>query len=397
LDAETGIKSPDTTAIGVGGPVVPPERRLIAVSPINRRRWDNFKGNRRGYWSLWIFLALFILSLFAEFIANDKPIFIDVNGKWFFPAAFTYPDTAFAKMKDPMLFGTAADYRDPYLMGVIEKENGTVVWPPIRFSYNTQVSNPPSPFPSKPTWALTNADCQWAAEHNFAKCDTLEYNWLGTDDGGRDVLARLIYGFRISVLFGLALTITSSIIGVAAGAVQGYFGGWTDLLFQRFMEIWTAIPSLYLLLIISSVLVPGFFVLLGILLLFSWVSLVGLVRAEFLRGRNFEYIQAARALGVSNGVIIWRHLLPNAMVATMTFLPFILSSSVMTLTALDFLGFGLPPGSPSLGELLSQGKANVQAPWLGLTGFFSIAIMLSLLIFIGEAVRDAFDPRKTFR
>jgi microcin C transport system permease protein len=397
VDAKTGIKSPDTTAVGVGGLVVPPERRVIAVSPINRRRWNNFKANRRGYWSLWIFLTLFILSLFAEFIANDKPIFIDVNGKWFFPAVVTYPDTAFAKEPDPMLFGTAADYRDPYLMSLIEKENGTVVWPPIRFSYNTQVSNPPSPFPSKPTWALTNADCQWAVEHKFAQCGTLEYNWLGTDDGGRDVLARLIYGFRISVLFGLALTIASSIIGVAAGAVQGYFGGWTDLLFQRVIEIWTAIPSLYLLLIISSVLVPGFFVLLGILLLFSWVSLVGLVRAEFLRGRNFEYIQAARALGVSNATIIWRHLLPNAMVATMTFLPFILSSSVMTLTALDFLGFGLPPGSPSLGELLSQGKANVQAPWLGLTGFFSIAIMLSLLIFIGEAVRDAFDPRKTFR
>jgi microcin C transport system permease protein len=397
MDAKTGIKSPDTTAVGIEHLDVPPERRRISVSPINRRRWQNFKANRRGYWSLWIFLVLFVVSLFAEFIANDRPIFIEVNGKWFFPAVVTYPDTAFAKEQDPMLFGTAADYRDPYLMGLVQKEHGTVIWPPIHFSYNTQVSNPPSPFPSKPTWLLTQADCQWAAEHNFAKCGTLEYNWLGTDDGGRDVLARLIYGFRISVLFGLALTIASSVIGVAAGAVQGYFGGWTDLLFQRFIEIWTSIPSLYLLLIISSVLVPGFFVLLGILLLFSWVSLVGLVRAEFLRGRNFEYIQAARALGVSNGVIIWRHLLPNAMVATMTFLPFILSSSVMTLTALDFLGFGLPPGSPSLGELLSQGKANVQAPWLGLTGFFSIAIMLSLLIFIGEAVRDAFDPRKTFR
>ena len=369
----------------------------FALSPLNRRRWDNFKVNRRGFWSLWIFLGLFLVSLFAELIANDKPIFIHVNGQWFFPAIVTYPDTAFARSKDPNLFGTAADYRDDYLMGLIQKEGGTVVWPPIRFSYNTQVSKPPSPFPSKPTWALTQQDCEFAASHGFAKCGELEYNWLGTDDGGRDVLARLIYGFRISVLFGLCLTIVSSAIGVAAGAVQGYFGGWVDLLFQRFIEIWTSIPSLYLLLIISSVLVPGFFVLLGILLLFSWVSLVGLVRAEFLRGRNFEYIQAARALGVSNAVIIFRHLLPNAMVATMTFLPFILSSSVMTLTALDFLGFGLPPGSPSLGELLSQGKANVQAPWLGLTGFFSIAIMLSLLIFIGEAVRDAFDPRKTFR
>ena len=397
MDDRTGIKSPDTTAIGTVELAVPPERRWISVSPLNRRRWQNFKDNRRGYWSLWIFLILFFVSLFAEFIANDKPIYIHVNGQSFFPAVATYPDTAFAKQPDPMLFGTAADYRDPYLMDIIKKEGGFVLWPPIRFSYNTQVSKPPSPFPSKPTWALTEADCKFAAEKGFAKCGNLEYNWLGTDDGGRDVMARLIYGFRISVLFGLCLTIISSIIGVAAGAVQGYFGGWTDLLFQRFIEIWTSIPSLYLLLIISSVLVPGFFVLLGILLLFSWVALVGLVRAEFLRGRNFEYVQAARALGVSNGRIIFRHLLPNAMVATMTFLPFILSSSVMTLTALDFLGFGLPPGSPSLGELLSQGKANVQAPWLGLTGFFSLAVMLSLLIFIGEAVRDAFDPRKTFR
>jgi microcin C transport system permease protein len=397
VDARAGIEQPDTTEVGPTYIGIPPERRWIEISPLNKRRWQTFKANRRGYWSLWIFLTLFLVSLFAEFIANDKPIYIHVNGHSYFPAVVTYPDTAFGKPNDPNLFGTAADYRDPYLIDLIKKEGGTVVWPPIHFSYNTQVSKPPSPFPSKPTWLLNEKDCAFAASHGFAKCGDLEYNWLGTDDGGRDVLARLIYGFRISVLFGLCLTIVSSIIGVAAGAVQGYFGGWTDLLFQRFIEIWTSIPSLYLLLIISSVLVPGFFVLLGILLLFSWVSLVHLVRAEFLRGRNFEYIQAARALGVSNGTIIFRHLLPNAMVATMTFLPFILSSSVMTLTALDFLGFGLPPGSPSLGELLSQGKANVQAPWLGLTGFFSIAIMLSLLIFIGEAVRDAFDPRKTFR
>jgi microcin C transport system permease protein len=397
VDARAGIKAPEAAAGGVVEPAVPPEGRWIRISPLNRRRWQNFKANRRGYWSLWIFLVLFVISLFAEFVANDRPIFIDVNGHFYFPALVIYPDTTFGRPNDPNLFGTAADYRDPYLMGLIKKADGTVIWPPIHFSYNTQVSNPPSPFPSKPTWLLTKQDCEFAATHGFAKCGHLEYNWLGTDDGGRDVLARLIYGFRISVLFGLCLTIVSSIVGVAAGAVQGYFGGWTDLLFQRFIEIWNSIPSLYLLLIISSVLVPGFFVLLGILLLFSWVSLVGLVRAEFLRGRNFEYIQAARALGVSNAKIIFRHLLPNAMIATMTFLPFILSSSVMTLTALDFLGFGLPPGSPSLGELLSQGKANVQAPWLGLTGFFALAIMLSLLIFIGEAVRDAFDPRKTFR
>ncbi len=397
MDARAGIEQPDTTEVGPTYIGVPPERRWLQISPLNKRRWLTFKANRRGYWSLWIFLALFLISLFADFIANDKPIYINVNGHSYFPAVFTYPDTAFGKPDDPNLFGTAADYRDPYLIDLIKKEGGTVVWPLIRFSYSTQVSKPPSPFPSKPTWLLNDKDCAFAASHGFAKCGDLEVNWLGTDDGGRDVTARLIYGFRISVLFGLCLTIISSVIGVAAGAVQGYFGGWTDLLFQRFIEIWTSIPSLYLLLIISSVLVPGFFVLLGILLLFSWVSLVHLVRAEFLRGRNFEYIQAARALGVSNRTIIFRHLLPNAMVATMTFLPFILSSSVMTLTALDFLGFGLPPGSPSLGELLSQGKSNVQAPWLGLTGFFSIAIMLSLLIFIGEAVRDAFDPRKTFR
>jgi microcin C transport system permease protein len=397
VDVRAGTKSPDMAAVNVAGLAVPPSRRWIVISPLNKRRWESFKANRRGYWSLWIFLGVFFLSLFAEFVANDKPIYIHVNGQSFFPAVVTYPDTAFAKTPDPNLFGTAADYRDDYLMSLIVKEGGTILWPPIRFSYGTQVSKPPSPFPSKPTWLLNEKDCAFAAKNGFAKCSEVETNWLGTDDGGRDVVARLIYGFRISVLFGLALTIVSSVIGIAAGAVQGYFGGWVDLLFQRFIEVWTSIPSLYLLLIISSVLVPGFFVLLGILLLFSWVSLVGLVRAEFLRGRNFEYIQAARALGVSNGTIIFRHLLPNAMVATMTFLPFILSSSVMTLTALDFLGFGLPPGSPSLGELLSQGKANVQAPWLGLTGFFSIAIMLSLLIFIGEGVRDAFDPRKTFR
>ena len=281
---------------------------------------------------------------------------------------------------------------------LIAAKGGTVIWPLIRYSYDTHNLDLPTPAPSKPTWMLTEAQCKEVVQRKGLKsCRDLEYNWLGTDDQGRDVVARLIYGFRISVLFGLSLTIISSIIGVAAGGVQGYFGGWVDLAFQRFIEVWSAIPSLYLLLILSSVLVPGFFVLLGILLLFSWVSLVGLVRAEFLRGRNFEYIMAARALGVSNAVIMFRHLLPNAMVATMTFLPFIVSSSVMTLTALDFLGFGLPPGSPSLGELLSQGKANVQAPWLGFTGFFAVAIMLSLLIFIGEAVRDAFDPRKTFQ
>jgi microcin C transport system permease protein len=392
ISPETGAPAfkPDIEPTGPLG--VAPLPSGATLSPLNARRWKNFKSNKRGYWSLWIFLVLFFVTLFAEFIANDKPIFIHVDGKNYFPVFFTYPDTDFG---DDL--GTAADYRDPYTQKYLTEHHAIQIWPPIPFSYKTINDRPPMSFPSKPTWMLSKADCDFAAKNGYAKCGTLEMNWLGTDDQGRDVLARMIYGFRISVLFGLILTAVSSVIGIAAGAVQGYFGGWTDLLFQRFIEIWTSVPELYLLLILSSVLVPGFFVLLGILLLFSWVRLVSLVRAEFLRGRNFEYIQAARALGVSNKVIMFRHLLPNAMVATLTFLPFIMSSSVMTLTSLDFLGFGLPPGSPSLGELLSQAKANVQAPWLGLTGFFTVAIMLSLLIFIGESVRDAFDPRKTFR
>ena len=392
MDAQVTAKTPDTTTVAPLGLAVPPEGHTIDLSPITRRRWQNFKANRRGYWSLWIFLVLFVISLFAEFIANDKPLFVSYDGRWYFPVFVSYSETTFGGE-----FETAADYRDPYLQKLIAEKGGRMIWPPIRYSYDTHNLDLPTPAPSKPTWLLSEKDCKQVVERKgLTGCRDLEYNWLGTDDQGRDIVARLIYGFRISVLFGLILTAVSSVIGVAAGAVQGYFGGWTDLLFQRFIEIWTSVPPLYLLLIISSVLVPGFFVLLGILLLFSWVSLVGLVRAEFLRGRNFEYIQAARALGVSNRVIMFRHLLPNAMVATFTFLPFIVSSSVMTLTALDFLGFGLPPGSPSLGELLAQGKANVQAPWLGLTAFFTVAIMLSLLIFIGEAVRDAFDPRKTF-
>ena len=392
MDDRTTITVPETTAQTPMGLAVLPERHRLAISPLNRRRWLNFKANRRGYVAFWIFMVLFVISLFAEFIANDKPFYVSFEGRSYFPAVITYPETAFGGD-----FETAADYRDPYLQKLIAEKGGFMLWPPIRYSYNTHNLDLPTPAPSKPTWLLTEEQCKAVVERKgLSGCSDLEYNWLGTDDQGRDVVARLIYGFRLSVLFGLALTIISSVIGVAAGAVQGYFGGWTDLLFQRFIEIWTSIPSLYLLLIISSVLVPGFFVLLGILLLGSWVSLVGLVRAEFLRGRNFEYIQAARALGVSNRTIMFRHLLPNAMVATMTFLPFILSSSVMTLTALDFLGFGLPPGSPSLGEMLSQAKANIQAPWLGISGFLTVATMLSLLIFIGEAVRDAFDPRKTF-
>ncbi|HUH85880.1 MAG TPA: ABC transporter permease [Stellaceae bacterium] len=339
------------------------------LTPLTRRRLANFCANRRGFWSLWIFLALFFISLFAEFIANDRPLLVSYERRFYAPVFFDYPETTFGGE-----FPTEADYRDPYVQKHI-KEHGWMVWPLIPFSYKTINYALASPAPSPPD----------------------RVNWLGTDDQGRDVLARLIYGFRISVLFGLVLTILSSIVGVAAGAIQGYYGGVTDLLFQRFIEVWSGLPVLYLLIILSAIVQPNFWWLLGIMLLFSWMSLVDLVRAEFLRARNFDYVRAARALGVSNPVIIWRHVLPNAMVATITFMPFILNGSITTLTSLDFLGFGLPPGSPSLGELLAQGKNNLQAPWLGFTSFFVIAIMLSLLVFIGEAVRDAFDPRKVLR
>ncbi len=345
-----------------------PDRVLgFRVTPMTRRRLHHFRANGRGFWSLWLFLALFTGSLFAELIANDKPLLIRFEGHTYLPIFTAYPETIFGGE-----FQTETDYRDPYVRQLISAK-GWMVWPLIPYSYRTINYDLPVPAPAPPS-----------AE-----------NWLGTDDQGRDVVARLIYGFRISVLFGLALTLFASLIGVAAGAVQGYFGGLTDLLFQRFIEIWSGMPTLYLLIILASVVTPNFWWLLGLLLLFSWMSLVPVVRAEFLRARNFDYIRAARALGAGNLTIMVRHMLPNAMVATLTFLPFILNGSITTLTALDFLGFGLPPGSPSLGELLSQGKNNLQAPWLGLTAFVVLATMLSLLIFVGEAVRDAFDPRKT--
>ena len=362
------------------------------LSPLNKRRWENFKANRRGYWSLWIFFVLFVLSLFAEFIANDKPIIASYNGEILFPVLVDYPEEKFGG------FLAITDYRDPVIYEEIEA-NGWLIWPPIRYSYRTVNNEIPEAAPAKPSWFYDRETrCQrYPMGADDPSCTLGNWNWLGTDDQTRDVLARVIYGFRISILFGLALTLASAVIGVSAGAVQGYFGGWTDLLFQRFIEIWSSIPVLYLLLIIAAVLPPGFFILLGIMLLFSWVGFVGVVRAEFLRARNFEYVNAARALGVGNRTIMFRHLLPNAMVATLTFLPFILNGSITTLTSLDFLGFGLPPGSPSLGELLKQGQQNLNAPWLGLSGFIVISLMLSLLIFIGEATRDAFDPRKTFR
>ena len=341
----------------------------LKISPLTRRRLMNFCSNRRGFWSLWIFLGLFTLTLFAEFVANDKPLLVRYDNRFYFPIFYDYPETVFGGF-----LPTEADYRDPEVAELIRKK-GWMVFPIVPYSYDTINYNLPVPAPAPPS----------------------SDNWLGTDDQGRDVVARLIYGFRISVLFGLILTLLSSIVGIMAGAVQGYFGGWVDLLFQRFIEVWQGLPILYLLIILASVVEPNFWWLLGLMLLFSWMALVGVVRAEFLRVRNFDYVRAAKALGVSDTMIMFRHILPNAMVAALTFLPFILNGSITTLTALDFLGFGLPPGSPSLGELLNQGKANLQAPWLGITTFTVLAVMLSLLIFIGEAVRDAFDPRKTER
>ena len=383
----------------MAGPAVPAAERQVEapprkglLSPTNLRRWENFKANKRGYWSFWLFMVLFILSLCAELIANDKPLIASYKGEILFPVLVTYPEEKFGG------FLAETDYRSPFIEDEI-KANGWLIWPPIRYSYQTANSNIPHSAPTAPFWLMSKEErCSgYPLGADDPNCTLGNLNWLGTDDQARDVTARMIYGFRVSVLFGLALTIASAIVGVTAGAIQGYFGGWTDLLMQRFIEIWSSLPVLYILLIIAAVLPPGFFILLGVMLLFSWVSFVGIVRAEFLRARSFEYVRAARALGVGNWTIMFRHLLPNAMVATLTFLPFILSGSITTLTSLDFLGFGMPPGSASLGEMIAQGKQNLQAPWLGLTAFFTMSIMLSLLIFVGEAVRDAFDPRKTFR
>ena len=335
-------------------------------SPLTRRRLANFRANKRGFWSLWIFLALFFFTLGAEFVSNDNPLLIKFDNHYYFPVFVGYPETAFGGE-----FETEARYRDPFVKKLIEAK-GWMIWPLVPFSYNTINYGLSQPAPSPPDAT----------------------DWLGTDDQGRDVLARVIYGFRISVLFGLTLTLFSSIIGIAAGAVQGYFGGRIDLLFQRFIEIWGGLPMLYMLIIMASLVQPNFWWLLILMLLFSWTSLVHVVRAEFLRARNFDYVRAAKALGARDLVIMFKHVLPNAMVATLTFMPFILNHSITTLTALDFLGFGLPPGSPSLGELLNQGKNNLQAPWLGISAFCVLGLMLTLLIFVGEAVRDAFDPRK---
>ncbi|WP_223861463.1 ABC transporter permease [Geminicoccus harenae] len=342
----------------------PPERRWL--SPLNRRRLAQFRANRRGYISFWLFLVVFAISLGADLIANDRPLLVRYDGRFYFPTVVSYPETEFGG-----LFETEADYNDPVVIELIE-EKGWILQAPVPYRYDTTVlgvERAPSP-PSR-------------------------QNWLGTDDQSRDVFARVLYGLRLSILFGLTLTLFSSVIGIAAGALQGYYGGAVDLIGQRLIEIWSGLPLLYLLIILASFIVPGFWTLLIIMLMFSWMTLVDIVRAEFYRARTLDYVRAARALGATDLTVMRRHILPNAMVSSLALLPFVLSGALTTLTALDFLGFGLPPGSPSLGELLAQGKNNLQAPWLGITGFLVTAVILTLLIFTGEAVRDAFDPRKT--
>jgi len=337
------------------------------TSTLTQRRWQNFKANRRGYYSLWIFTFLFGLSLFAEFIANDRPIVISYQGHLYFPVLIDYTEADLGGEHE-----MRADFKDPGVRDMISGEGNWQIWPPIPFRYDTIDYRIETPAPAPPS----------------------NRHLVGTDDGAKDTMARLIYGFRLSVLFGLVLTALASVIGITVGAVQGFFGGKVDLIGQRLVEIWQGLPILFVLIILASIVEPNFIWLLLILLLFSWTALVGVVRAEFLRVRNFEFVRAASAMGVSNITIMWRHVLPNAMVATLTFLPFILNGSITTLTALDFLGFGLPPGSASLGELLAQGQAQPRGAYVGLTGFVTLAVTLTLLIFIGEAVRDAFDPRK---
>lgn len=345
------------------------ESRLFGfrLTQMSARRIGKFRANSRAYYSLLFFLALFLISLFAEFVANDRPLVVRYQESLYFPVLKDYPETTFGGS-----FATEANYRNPWVRQKIEAQ-GWMIWPPIPFSHDTTITDLPFPAPSAPDGV----------------------DWLGTDDQARDVMARVIYGFRISVLFGVALTVATTVIGVLAGSVQGYFGGWIDLLFQRFLEIFGSLPGLFILIILASIIPPSVTSLFTILLIFGWTWPVGFVRAEFLRVRNLEYVRAAKALGMSDWRVMTKHIMPNAIVTTLTYLPFTLAGSVTSLTALDFLGLGLPPGSPSLGELLNQGKNNLQAPWLGITGFVVTGSMLILLVFIGEGVRDAFDPRKT--
>jgi microcin C transport system permease protein len=333
-----------------------------------RRRWRRFRRNRRGYWSLVLFSLLFVTSLFAEVLSNDLPFLVLYKGKPYFPLLVSYPETVFGGD-----FDTETDYLDPFFLEEMEKSGGRVFFPPNRHSFNSINLDIDGPVPSPPT----------------------RDNFLGTDDRGRDVLARLVYGFRLSILFGFTLTAIGTIAGIAAGAIQGFFGGRTDLLFQRFIEIWGSMPELYLLIIFASIFQPSILLLLILLSLFSWMGLSDYVRAEFLKGRNMEYVKAARALGVGNITIMYRHLLPNGMTPVITFLPFRVSASILALTSLDFLGLGVPPSTPSLGELLAQGKANIEAWWLSLSAFSVLILTLVLLIFIGEALRETFDPRKS--
>ncbi|TFL18808.1 ABC transporter permease [Jannaschia formosa] len=392
----TNLPEPEEDAPTRLPPPEPPKQRRPWLSPLNQRRLRNFKRNTRAHWSFWIFVVLFGVSLFAEFIANEKPILVSYRGELRMPIFQFYPETAFGGD-----FRTEAAYRDPeveclIVSGGLEEcfdfpeeviasveatgtwdgtpvEQGWIVWPPIRYYYTT------------------NSDVPGAAPHPPSS-----EHILGTDDTARDVAARVIYGFRLSVAFALLVTLFTSVIGIAAGAVQGFFGGLTDLFMQRLIEVWGSIPSLYIIIIVAAIIPMNFWLLVGLMTLFGWTALVGVVRAEFLRARNFEYVRAARALGVSNTTIMFRHVLPNAMVATLTLLPFIVTGVIGGLASLDFLGFGLPSSAPSLGEMTLQAKQNLQAPWLGFTAFITFAVMLSLLVFIFEGVRDAFDPRKTF-
>jgi microcin C transport system permease protein len=399
---DVSFATPVIPVAEAAAPLAPPLTGggYFRLSPVNQRRMTNFRANKRGYWSFWIFMVLFVLSLFAEFLANDRPILVSFKGSYYTPIFSDYDESIFLGDEG---FLPSTDFRQKNVADAI-RADGWILFPPIAFSAQTRSQLPlmadlsrQMSAPTPPTWALSDAQCKPLAEAIGGKgCNDIEWNWLGTDDSGRDVLARVIYGFRISILFALLLTIASSVIGIAAGAVQGFYGGWVDLIFQRFIEVVESMPRLFLLIILASFFMQSFWTIFAVMLLFSWTALIGVVRAEFLRARNFDYVKAARALGLKDSTIMMRHVLPNAMVATITMVPFVIAGAVDSLTALDFLGLGMPPGSPSLGDLAKQANASPQSWWLGVSAFVSVSLILTLLVFVGEAVRDAFDPRKTF-